>query len=51
MVDMKLVFLLAIGLIAIIVFLTVKAIRYKNLYENLKDEIQSDNTEPGDGEI
>jgi hypothetical protein len=48
--DMKLVFLLAIGLIAIIVFLTVKAIRYKKLYENLKDEIESGNAEPRDGE-
>ena len=42
--------LLTLGLLAIIVFLTVKAIKYKNLYENLKNDIESGNTTPRDEE-
>jgi hypothetical protein len=36
--------LLTIGLLAIIVYLTVKAIKYKNLYENLKNDSENGNT-------
>ncbi len=49
--HMKLVALLAIGLIAIIVFLTVKAIKYKKLYEDLQDAIEIDKTKLNDDEI
>jgi len=42
--------LLTVALLAIIVFLTVKAIKYKNLYENLKNEIESGNTRSSDDE-
>ena len=48
--DTKLVLLLTICLLAIIVFLTAQAMKYKNLYEKLRDDIESGGAEPPDDE-
>ena len=48
--DTELVLLLTVCLLAIIVFLTAQAMKYKNLYEKLRDDIESGDTEPPDDE-
>ena len=48
--DTKLVLPLTICLLAIIVFLTAQAMKYKNLYEKLRDAIEGGDTEPLDDE-
>lgn len=46
----ELLLLLTFCLLAVIVFLTAQAIKYKNLYEKLKDDVESCNTSALDDE-
>jgi len=48
--DTELVLLLTVCLLAIIVFLTAQAMKYKNLYEKLGDAIEGGDTGPPDDE-